>query len=167
MHPESKLQSWSESAAKAGNAADSLLGKKTVPTLTVADAVRRAQLLAGCFLLYLLVLPAVLEKFVAITPGALDRTVLVAVCFVCVAEIGIALVIRSRYPLTTEDVTLQTDESSRTRKWMTMQIASYAIATSVALYGVALRAIGASLAEAMSFYAVALVLLVSWWPRKP
>ena len=138
-----------------------------MPTLTVADAVRRAQLLAGCFLLYLMVLPAIVEKFFPKTSEPLDRTVFVAICFVCVAEIGIALVIRSRYPVTTEDVALQTDESARIRKWMTIQIASYAIATSVALYGVALRAIGTSLAEAIPFYVVALVLLVSWWPRIP
>jgi hypothetical protein len=151
-----------------GPAADLLLPRrKQVPTLTVADAVRRAQLLAGCFLLYLLVLPAIVEKFFPKTSGGLDQTYFLGICFVSIAEIGIALVIRSRYPLTAEEVALETDEAARARKWMTIQIASYAIATSVALYGVALRAIGASLTEAIPFYVVALVLLVSWWPRKP
>ena len=138
-----------------------------MPTLTAADAVRRAQLLAGCFLLYLFVLPLIVEKFFPKTSGGFDQRVFVAICLVCVAEIAIALVIRSRFPLTTEEVTLPAaDEPARTRKWLTIQIASYAIAMSVALYGVALRAIGAPLAKVTPFYIAALVLLIIWWPRR-
>ncbi len=137
-----------------------------LPTLSVADAVRRAQLLAVCFLLYLLSLPIALE-FVAITPGAVDRTVFVAICFVCVAEIGVAFLLRGRYPLSDEAATLEPSDAGRASKWLRIQIASYVIAVSVGLYGVVLRFVGASFKQSALFYAVALVLLISWWPRKP
>jgi hypothetical protein len=85
---------------------------------------------------------------------------------VTLAEIGVALFIRNRNPLAREDIALPGDASPSVQKWLTVQIVSYAIAISVALYGIVLRFLGGSLTKTLPFYAIAIVMLISWWPRK-
>lgn len=126
-----------------------------MPTLTIDAAIRRARVIAGSLLVYLAIVPFVLEKFVPITPRATGETIIATIYFVCVAEIGVALLMRSRYPLMREEAAVQQqDKSLRVRKWLTGQIVSYAIALSIALYGIAPRVLGGSLRESMQFYGV-------------
>lgn len=137
-----------------------------MPTLTMEKAVRNARVMAICFLVYLVILPLTVEKFVQTTAPTVDRTFFTGICVVSVVEIGVALAVRIRKPLIREEIASQEEASSAVRKWLTVQIMSYAIAISVALYGVALRFLGVSLAKTVPFYAVALLLLLGWWPRK-
>lgn len=137
-----------------------------MPTLTVDLAIRRARIMVGFFLVYLVLLPLILEKFVPVTATTIDQPFFLGICIVSVLEIGVVLAVRNRYPLAREEIALQEGESSRVGKWLRIQIVSYAIAISVALYGVILRVLGASLIKTVPFYAVAIVLLLGWWPRK-
>ena len=137
-----------------------------MPTLTIETAVRRARIIAGCFLVYLALLPFFLERFVPATSSTPDRTLFAAICIVCVVEIGVTLAIRRRTPLVREEIAPQEAAPSATRKWLKVQMMSYAIAISVALYGVVFRVLGAELMITVPFYAVALVLLLFWWPRR-
>lgn len=122
--------------------------------------------MAVCFLVYLVLLPIVVEKFVPTASQPIEQTLFVGIWIVCVTEIVVVLAIRNRKLPVPEEIVLQKDASRAAGKWLTIQIVSYAIAISVALYGVVLRVTGASLAKAMPFYIIALVLLVVWWPRK-
>lgn len=122
--------------------------------------------MAICFLVYLVLLPLVVEKFVPATSQPIDRTFFVGICIVSVAEIAIALAIRNRKLPAPEEISLHDDASRAVGKWLTIQIMSYAIAISVALYGVVLRFLGVPLIKTVPFYAVALLLLLVWWPRK-
>lgn len=63
-----------------------------MPTLTIERAIRSARIMVGCFLIYLVLLPLVLETFMPSNAAAVDRTFFAAICVVSVAEIGIALV---------------------------------------------------------------------------
>lgn len=122
--------------------------------------------MAGCFLVYLVLLPLVIETLVPTTSQPIDRTFFVGICIVSVAEIAIGLTIRNRKLPAREEIALQEDASRAVGKWLTVQVVSYTIATSVALYGVVLRFLGAPLTKIVPFYAVALLLVLFWWPRK-
>lgn len=61
----------------------------------------------------------------------------------------------------------QPDDALALARWRAGNIVSFALAEAVALYGLALRMMGATLLQALPFYAGAAALLLIFTPRRP
>jgi hypothetical protein len=59
------------------------------------------------------------------------------------------------------------EDAEAALRWQTGQFVSFAMAESVALFGLVLRVLGATLEQAAGFYAAGIGLLLIFWPRPP
>lgn len=98
----------------------------------------------------------------------LDRHIYYALSVVAVVEVSVAFVIRNRMLSGVfESLGTEPADPNLHRRWRAASVVSYALALSVVVYGLVLRVMGATFAQATPFYAVGLALLVLWWPRRP
>jgi len=59
------------------------------------------------------------------------------------------------------------EDGAAALRWQSGQIVSFAMAESVALFGLVARILGAPLEQAAGFYAAGIGLLLIFWPRQP
>jgi hypothetical protein len=92
---------------------------------------------------------------------------LIAIMFLSVLNVGGILVIR-RLVVARAEAALRNNPADAPAlvRWRAGYIATYAIAESVALFGLVLRFIGFSLAQAAPFFVAALVLILFFGPRR-
>jgi hypothetical protein len=62
---------------------------------------------------------------------------------------------------------LRPDDPAALQQWRTGAILTAVLLEAVALYGFALRFLGASLKVSVPFYLVGIALMLLWWPQKP
>ncbi len=85
-----------------------------------------------------------------------------------VAIVGVIFVVRRTLVLrAAESLATQPDDSLSLNHWKTGYIATYALCEALALFGLVLRFLGASLQQSMPYYLGGFVLLFFFRPRQP
>ena len=89
-----------------------------------------------------------------------------AITFVCLNDIGAAAFLRSRMIRPSEE-SLRSNPNDETalKKWRTGVIVSLGMASTIVLFGVVLKFMGATWNVASWFFIVGIVLLLAWTPR--
>jgi F0F1-type ATP synthase membrane subunit c/vacuolar-type H+-ATPase subunit K len=80
----------------------------------------------------------------------------------------VAIIVRIKMVrLAAETLQTQPNDSAALVRWRTGIIASFVLAETIMLFGFALRFFGGTLLQVTPFYAVAIALMLLWWPRLP
>jgi hypothetical protein len=87
--------------------------------------------------------------------------------FVCLSEIGVALVFRARFIGEAETILRGDPENTvAIAKWRTGNLFSFCVAETIALFGFVLRFMGFGWNVAGAFFVGGLIMLLLWTPRK-
>lgn len=87
--------------------------------------------------------------------------------FVVVFEVGLALFLRARFIGSAEmALRVNSEDQAAAAKWRTGNLLSFCFAETATLFGVALRALGFEWKVVAIFFAVGLVLILSWTPKQ-
>ncbi|MGH9602477.1 MAG: hypothetical protein ACRD24_08820 [Terriglobales bacterium] len=88
--------------------------------------------------------------------------------FLGVTDIGIAMLLRPRFVGEPEEILRRApNDASALQRWLTGHFILYAMCESVAILGLVLRIVGATLVQVMPFYGAAVLLMLVWMPRRP
>ena len=106
-----------------------------------------------------------------------SRIVHGALIALAVLLVGVAVVLRQRKVRPFEEEVrsgrvstegaLSPEQTSQVGRWQGGHLASWIMCEAVALFGFVLRFLGGTRLEAAPFYAVAVLLMVVWMPKKP
>jgi hypothetical protein len=80
---------------------------------------------------------------------------------------GILLIRQTVVGRALETLRLQPDEASANVRWRAGYTVIFALSEAIVLYGLLLRLLGATAAQAAPFYAVGIILLLLFSPRRP
>ena len=110
----------------------------------------------------------VAEKVLQHNQPVPDRFIVTAIGLLAAVMVVAAIAVRTKMTQPALDI-LQTnpDDKSSIVRWRIGSILSYVLAETVVLFGVALRILGATLAEVAAFYTAAIVLMLFLRPRQP
>lgn len=93
---------------------------------------------------------------------------LMAFGFLGATNLGIAMLLRPRFVGAAEEILRRSpDDATALQRWMTGHFVLYAMCESVALFGLVLRILGATLVQVLPFYGAAVLLMLVWVPRRP
>jgi len=89
-----------------------------------------------------------------------------AMGFMCVAILGVAMYLRKQRITPAEEILRNTPEdNSAALKWRSGVIISLVFCECIVMYGMVLRILGVSWAVSGIFYAVGIFFMLAWWPR--
>ena len=90
-----------------------------------------------------------------------------ALGFVCISEVGLALFFRARLIAASETVLRSDpDDKAALAKWRTGNLLSFCFAETITLFGLMLKFLGFGWKAAGAFFVGGLILLLLWAPRK-
>jgi hypothetical protein len=138
-----------------------------LPPLSFDRAYKTARIIYAAMFVYVFVVIGLVE--IKLRPATKDVTAIfpaiLSVAAICMIA---ALVIRSRIVGPALDQLRQdTTGSASARKWFAGSLVTFCLADAVALFGFALRMIGAGRARCSLFYIVAIAGLVIFIPQRP
>lgn len=133
------------------------------------DAAVRLVQMIRIALMVSVVLYAIVGEIVAHPVAAAPAsTFYFAITFLAIAMIVMIVVVRRWLVVPAEAVLAQPGQDrAALRRWHAGYITIYALSETVALFGFVLRFLGFTLSQVVSFYAVALVLMMFFGPRRP
>lgn len=125
------------------------------------------RIIAAVMLVYVPAIAIVIER-VRQNSGTVGRTFFTAICSLSLAVIVIGFFLRRKFVENSANALhLNPDDAKPLNKWRTGQIISFALAESIALYGVVIRLLGGTLQQAALFYGAAIAMFILWWPQAP
>jgi len=97
-----------------------------------------------------------------------DTTLYFVVTFLAIADVGVIVVMRRQLVVPAETtLAKQPGDLLALTRWRTGYIVIYGLSEAVALFGLVLRILGFSLSHVATFYAVGLILMMFFGPRRP
>ena len=92
--------------------------------------------------------------------------VVIALGFLAIADLGIALSFRARWVRTSEErLRSNPDDAAALKQWRTGTLITFSFAESIVLFGVLLKFLGADWKVAGAFFALGTLLMLLWTPR--
>jgi hypothetical protein len=123
--------------------------------------------------LYLILLVAML-LYVAIAERTehqlinMNRTFLAGLGGVAVLLVGIAIIVQVKVIRPAlETLQAKPDDAASLGRWRSGSFASYVMAEGLVLFGLCLRFLGGTRAQALPFYVIGIALMLFWFPRRP
>ena len=99
-------------------------------------------------------------------PNQILPILVYAITFVCLNDIGVAAFLRNRMIRPSEEsLRSNPNDESALKKWRSGVIVSLVMASTIALFGLILRFMGATWNVASWFFIVGILLLLAWTPR--
>lgn len=139
----------------------------SMPVLTMEGSIRFARILHGVMLFSMCLYIIAAEMFGDRMPRDIHvfQWGFMTVSFLLVV---VAVLVRVKLVQPTAQI-LQTqpNDSATMGRWRSGILTSFVLAEAVMLFGFALRFLGGTLLQATPFYAVAIALMLLWWPRRP
>ena len=90
------------------------------------------------------------------------------VTFLAVADVGAIVIVRRLFVMPAEAVlATQPADTAALGRWRVGYLITYAQCEAVALFGLMLRMIGFQFSQAVTFYAIGLILILLFGPRRP
>ena len=99
--------------------------------------------------------------------AASRETYLIVVAMAAMSVAGVFFVRQAMVSRGWEILANHPDDRSALMRWFTGNVVLFALCESIVLYGMLLRFIGATLMQALPFYAVGIFLLLMSYPRRP
>lgn len=97
-----------------------------------------------------------------------DNSIYFAVTLAAVIAVALIVVMRRLLVLRAESLLAkQPEDQGALARWRTGYIVTYMLSEAVALFGLVLRMLGFSLSHVATFYAVGLILMMFFGPRRP
>ncbi len=88
--------------------------------------------------------------------------------FLGVAELGVAMLLRPHMVGAAEEILGRSpDDPAALQQWQTGHILLYAMCESVAIFGLVLRLLGATLTQTLPFAGACVLMMLAWAPRRP
>lgn len=135
---------------------------------TMSEAARQIRMVHIALLFAVFVYGVIGEKFLQHPATGPDDTFVAGICVAALGAVASGFLIRQRkISLATEILQRTPDDPVAIGWWKYGNIIGSTIAEAVALFGFALRVLGAQLKVSAAFYMAALALMVIWWPREP
>jgi hypothetical protein len=95
-------------------------------------------------------------------------TVLYAVVFVALADVGLILILRNKLLASSGPISSgQSDDNVVIARWRSAYIITWALCEAIALFGLVLRYMGFAMTQAMIFFGAGFVLMALFAPRRP
>lgn len=137
------------------------------PAQTIEGSLRYVRMIYGA-LLFSIVLYIVVAEQVGDHASHDAQAVLLGLAAVSLLTTAVAVMVRIKLVQPAAEI-LQTqpNDSAAMGRWRSGIIASFVLAESIALCGCGVRFFGGTLLQASPFYAVAIALMLLWWPRRP
>jgi hypothetical protein len=96
----------------------------------------------------------------------ISSVMIYAITFVCLNDIGVAAFLRSRMIRPSEEsLRSNPNDKSALKKWRTGVILSLVMASTIVLFGLVLKCLGATWNVASWFFIAGFLLLLAWTPR--
>lgn len=109
-----------------------------------------------------------LGEWIKKQPETLDPAFLKGLAILALITGGVVLFVRVQLLSGAEEqLRLQSDNTAALQRWNFLYILSFALSESIALYGIALRVMGASRTQAAGFYVGAIALMLLSTPHRP
>src|ERR1700747_3323771 len=119
-------------------------------------------------LLVSVVLYVIVGERVGTIPKLNDPVVFYVLSLATVTIVGVILVVRRTLVLqSAAALAVRPNDVATLNRWRAGHIMTYALAESIALFGLVLRLIGFTLSQVWSFYIAAFILLLFFGPRLP
>ncbi|MBZ5573246.1 MAG: hypothetical protein LAO09_15355 [Acidobacteriia bacterium] len=97
-----------------------------------------------------------------------DTTLYFVVTFLAIADVGVIVVMRRQLVVPAETaLAKQPQDATALNRWRAGYIVIYGLSETVALFGLVLRFLGFSFSHVATFYAVGLILMMFFGPRRP
>jgi F0F1-type ATP synthase membrane subunit c/vacuolar-type H+-ATPase subunit K len=97
-----------------------------------------------------------------------DTSIYFAVTLAAVIAVALIVAMRRLFVLKAEStLTRQPEDQAALGRWRTGYIITYALSETVALFGLVLRFLGFTFSHVVTFYAVGLILMMFFGPRRP
>ncbi len=135
--------------------------------MNVDSSIKLVQIVRAALIVSIALYLLIGEQAARRGPGAsssfyLAFTVIAISTIMAIMAVRRVLVLRAERTLATQPL----DAAARQR-WRAGYIVTYALSETVALYGFVLRMMGFSLSQVLPFYAVSLILMMFFSPRRP
>lgn len=135
---------------------------------TLAEAVRQIRMVHVALLFAMFLYVLIGEKFLQHPATGPNNTFVAGICVAALGAAASGFSIRQRKIAAASEVLQRTpDDPVALGWWRSGNIIGSTIAEAVALFGLALRAVGAQRKISAFFYIAAFALMVIWWPREP
>ncbi|HKS74545.1 MAG TPA: hypothetical protein VJQ82_15180 [Terriglobales bacterium] len=94
--------------------------------------------------------------------------ILIAITFIAIVDIGVILLMR-RFTVSRADAVLREhpDDVGALMRWRSGYIMTYTMGEAIALFGLVLRFIGFTLAQAVPFFLAGFIVILYFGPRRP
>ena len=132
------------------------------------DAALRIVRMIRVALMASIVLYAIIGELLGGNAASPDTTIYFAVTFLAIADVG-GIVFMRRMLVVPAETTLvkQPEDATALNRWRAGHIVIYGLSEAVALFGLVLRFLGFSFSHVATFYAVGLILMMFFGPRRP
>jgi hypothetical protein len=141
--------------------------KKQAHNYAMDAAVRIVQMIRIAMMVSV-VLYVIVGEELAHPEVAPDSTFYFGITLLAVVLVALIVVMRRWFVLPAEAVLARrADDRTALGRWQMGYIVTYALSEAVALFGLVLRVMGFSLSHVATFYAVGLILMMFFGPRRP
>jgi F0F1-type ATP synthase membrane subunit c/vacuolar-type H+-ATPase subunit K len=132
------------------------------------DAAVRIVRMIRLALMASVVLYALIGELLGSSTASPDTALYFAVTFLAIADVGAIVVMRRMFVVPAEaTLAKQPEDPAALNRWRAGYIVIYGLSEAVALFGLVLRFLGFSLSHVATFYAVGLILMMFFGPRRP
>jgi len=115
-----------------------------------------------------IVVYAVVGEFVSSASHMRDPITYYVLSLVTITIVGVILVVRRTLVLQSESMlATRPGDAATLNRWRTGYIMTYALSEAIAVFGLALRILGFSLSQVLTFYLASFILLLFFGPRRP
>jgi hypothetical protein len=139
---------------------------QSTANMSVETSVRQLRIIHAA-MLFSIVLYAFISSRAPLRPTP-PPVVLYVIAGVCVANLGVILVLRNKLLANRGPVpAVQADSNVAIARWRSACIITWALCESIALFGLVLRYMGFAMTQAMIFFVAGFVLMALFAPRRP
>jgi hypothetical protein len=139
----------------------------SIPVQSIEGSLRNVRMVYGALLFSIVLYIVAAEMVGDRVPHDIHVTWL-AFLACCCPLIVVAIMVRAKMVKPAAEILqAQPNDSAALGRWRTGITTSLVLTEAIALCGLAARFLGGTLLQATPFYAVAIALMLLWWPRRP
>ena len=132
------------------------------------SVIKTLRILQVAMLASIIIYLAIVVILVPHPSGTPNPIILIAITFIAVVDIGVILLMR-RLIVSRADAVLREhpDDLGALMRWRSGYIVTYTMGEAIALFGLVLRFIGFTLAQAVPFFLAGFIVILFYGPRHP
>jgi len=135
---------------------------------TTQGTLRMLRIVHGAMIVAIVGYCVVLSQISPSSRQGVDRIFLGSIAFICVGEVAVGFVLRSRLITQSyETLRVTPDDPTALGRWRQGAIISAVIGESIVLFGFPIYVIGGRIDQSAPFFAAGTIVMLLWWPKQP